>query len=66
MGDYMEEGVLKTYDLDTSGIQKRDYVVMNEYGYNFESNKNKFIDYEKRCSRVMYSDIKKRIKKGKR
>jgi len=47
-------------------LEKKRFEVMNEYGYNFDSNKKRIIDYEKRCSRVLYSDVKMHNNKGKR
>ena len=62
----MQEKVIKSYDLDTNPKNKRKYNIMNEYGYNFENNKNEFENYEKNCRRVLYSDVNNKVNKGKR
>ncbi|MBQ6687589.1 MAG: hypothetical protein IJN03_03605 [Bacilli bacterium] len=57
----------KSYDIDSDNAWERKTIgCMNEYGYNFDSNKKRIIDYEKKCSKVLYSDVKKRNIKGKR
>lgn len=57
----------KSYDIDNNNsLEKKNFETMNEYGYNFELNNKRVIDYEKKCSRVMYSDIKRHNNKGKR
>lgn len=57
----------KSYDIENdSAWEKKNYEYMNDYGYNFDSNKKRVIDYDKMCSRVLYSDVKKRNKEGKR
>ena len=57
----------KGFDIDSSSAwEKRNFEIMNEYGYNFDSNKKRVIDYDKKCSSVLYSDVKERNNKGKR
>lgn len=57
----------KSFDIESDDAwEKKKYECMNEYGYNFDSNKKRVIDYEKKCSRVLYSDVKKRNNQGKR
>lgn len=57
----------KSYDIDSDSAWERKTIeCMNEYGYNFDSNKKRIVDYEKKCSKVLYSDVKKRNIKGKR
>jgi len=57
----------KSFDIDSNSIwEKKNYDCMNEYGYNFDSNKKRVIDYEKNCRKVLYSDVKKQNNKGKR
>lgn len=57
----------KSYDIESnSAWEKKNFEYMNEYGYNFDSNKKRVIDYDKMCKRVLYSDVKKRNKEGKR
>ncbi len=59
--------VYKSYDIESdSAWEKRNFECMNEYGYNFDSNKRRVVDYEKKCKRVLYSDVKVRNIKGKR
>lgn len=62
----MQEKTYKCYDLNTNPMIKRKFIAMNEYGYNFEIEKNEFVNYEKKCSRMLYSDVNKGNKKGKR
>ena len=57
----------KSYDNENvNPREKRNYETMNEYGYNFEVNNQRYVDYEKKCSRILYSDIKRHNNKGKR
>jgi len=57
----------KSYDIDNvNSLEKKNFEVMNEYGYNYEVNNKRVVDYEKKCSRVLYSDVKRRNNKGKR
>ena len=70
IGDNMQNRLTnyyKSYDIDNVNprVQKR-HEIMNEYGYNFDSNTKTVVDYEKKCSRVLYTDVKMRNNKGKR
>ena len=57
----------KNYDIeDDNPLSKKNFEVMNEYGYNYELNNKRVIDYDKKCSKVLYSDVKIRNVKGKR
>ena len=57
----------KSYDIDgTNPMEKKSFEIMNEYGYNFEANNKRTVDYEKKCRRLLYTDIKRHNNKGKR
>ena len=57
----------KNYDIeDDNPLSKKNFEVMNEYGYNYEVTNKRVIDYDKKCSKVLYSDVKIRNVKGKR
>lgn len=57
----------KSYDIENENLwEKKNFEYLNEYGYNFDSNKKRVVDYEKNCKKVLYSDVKKRNNIGKR
>ncbi len=57
----------KSYDgMYLNELEKINNEAFNEYGYNFDSNRQRIIDIEKQVSRTNYNNCKKKLQeKGK-
>jgi len=57
----------KCYDKqDRDGIDSIINERFNEYGYNFDSNSKKNVDYDEEAKRTNYNNCKKRISENKK